>query len=130
MSPWFLKICLWEILLQFQIWKLALNLEIFYLMRNMTKIWRNLLALVYHQIYFLEELIVSGKSSLDVLKLSTTHDTIEQHLVDTKSELTLSHDEYSIDFCDKEELCDSSMFIPVPTLVKETDPFILEPKTL
>ena len=50
--------------------------------------------------------------------------------MDTKSELTLSHDKYSTDFCDKEELCDSSMFIPVPTLVKETDPFILEPKTL
>ena len=60
-----------------------------------------------------EQVIVSGKSSLDVLKLSTTHATIEQHLVDTKSELTLSHDEYST----------------VPQLVKETDPFVLEPKT-
>jgi hypothetical protein len=49
--------------------------------------------------------------------------------VDTKSELTLSHDKYSIDFCDKEELCDSFMFIPVPQLVMETDPFVLEPKT-
>ena len=29
----------------------------------------------------------------------------------------------------KKELCDSSMFIPVPQLVKETDPFVLEPKT-
>ena len=67
-------------------------------------------------------MIVSGKSSLDVLKLSTTHATIEQHLVDTKSELALSHDEYSTDLCDKEELCDSSMFIPVPQLVKETVP--------
>ena len=76
-----------------------------------------------------EQVIVSGKSSLDVLKLSTTHAIIEQHLVDTKSELTLSHDKYSTDFCDKEELCDSSMFIPVPQLVKETDPFVLEPKT-
>ena len=31
------------------------------MMRNMAKIWRNLLALVYHQIYFLEELIVTRK---------------------------------------------------------------------
>jgi len=48
-----------------------------------------------------EHVIVSGKSSLDVLKLSTTHAIIQQHLVDTKSELTLSHDKYSTDFCDK-----------------------------
>ena len=61
MSPWLVKLVLLEILLQFQIWKLALNLELFYLMRNMAKIWRNLLALVYHQIYFLEELIVTRK---------------------------------------------------------------------
>ena len=76
-----------------------------------------------------EQIIVSCKSFLDVLKLSTTHATIEQYLVDTKSELALSHDEYSTDFCDKEELCDTSMFIPAPQLVKEIDPFILEPKT-
>ena len=76
-----------------------------------------------------EHVIVSGKSPLDVLKLSTTQATIEQHLVDPKSELALSHDEYSTDFCDKEELCDTSMFIPVPQLVKKTDPFVLEPKT-
>ena len=31
------------------------------MMRNMAKIWRNLLALVYDQIYFLEELIVTRK---------------------------------------------------------------------
>ena len=61
MSPWLVKLVLLEILLQFQIWKLALNLELFYLMRNMAKIWRNLLALVYDQIYFLEELIVTRK---------------------------------------------------------------------
>jgi hypothetical protein len=48
-----------------------------------------------------EQVIVSGKSSLAVLKLSTTHAIIEQHLVDTNSELTLSHDKYSTDFCDK-----------------------------
>ena len=35
MSPWLVKLVLLEILLQFQIWKLALNLELFYLMRNM-----------------------------------------------------------------------------------------------
>ena len=28
--------------------------------------------------------------------------------------LPLSHDECSIDLCDKEELCDSAMIIPVP----------------
>ena len=49
--------------------------------------------------------------------------------MDTKSELVLSNDEYSTNFCDKEELCDSSMFIPVPQLVKETDLFVLKPKT-
>ena len=76
-----------------------------------------------------EQVIISGKSSFNVLKLSTTHAIIEQHLVDTKSELTLSHDEYSTNFCDKEELCDTSMFIPAPQLVKEIDPFILEPRT-
>ena len=64
-----------------------------------------------------------------MLKLSTTHTIIEQYLVDTKSELALSHHEYSTDFWDKEELCDSSMFISVPKLVKETDPFVLKPKT-
>ena len=77
-----------------------------------------------------EQVIVSGKSSLDVLKLSATHAIIEQLLVDTKSELALSHDEYSTDFCDKEELCGSSMFIPVPQLVKETDPFCFGTKDL
>ena len=76
-----------------------------------------------------DQIIVSWKSFLDVLKLSTTRATIEQYLVDTKSELALSHDEYCTDFCDKEELCDTSMFIPVSQLVKETDPFVLEPKT-
>ena len=65
-----------------------------------------------------------------MLKLSTTHTTIEQILVDTKSELALSHDEYSTNFCDKEELCDSSMFIPVPQLVMETDPFCFGTKDL
>ena len=48
----------------------------------------------------------------------------------TKSELALSHDEYSTDLCDKKELCDSSMFIPVPQLVKETDPFCFGTKDL
>ena len=65
-----------------------------------------------------------------MLKLSTTHAIMEQHLVDTKYELSLSHDKYSTDFCDKEELCDSSMFIPVPQLVKETDPFCFGTKDL
>ena len=73
-----------------------------------------------------KQVIVSGKSSLDVLKLSTTHATIEQHLVDTKSELAFSHDEYSTDFCDKEELCVSNMIIHMPQLVKEIDSFVLE----
>jgi hypothetical protein len=40
-----------------------------------------------------------------VLNLSTTHAIIEQHLVDTKSELPLSQNNYFDSVCDKEELC-------------------------
>ena len=42
-----------------------------------------------------------------VLNLSTTHAIIEQHLVNTKSELPLSQNNYSNNASDKEELCDN-----------------------
>ena len=43
----------------------------------------------------------------DVLNLSTTHAIIEQHLVDTKSELPLSQNNSSSNDSDKEESCDN-----------------------
>ena len=43
--------------------------------------------------------------------------------------LPLSHDECSIDLCDKEELCDSGMIIHVPQPVNENDSFVLEQNT-
>ena len=49
-----------------------------------------------------------------VLNLSTTHAIIEQHLVDTKSELPLLQNNYFDNVCDKEELCDNAFIIPVP----------------
>ena len=39
--------------------------------------------------------------------------------------LPLSHDECSIDLCDKEELCDSGMNIYVPQPMNENDSFVL-----
>ena len=41
----------------------------------------------------------------------------------------MSHDECSIDLCDKEELCDSGMIIHVPQPVNENDSFVLEQNT-
>ena len=65
----------------------------------------------------------------DVLNLSTTHAIIEQHLVDTQSELTLSQNNCSNNASDKEELCDNAFIIPMPQLVSEHDAFVLEPNT-
>ena len=65
----------------------------------------------------------------DVLNLSTTHAIIEQHLVNTKSELPLSQNNCSNNANDKEELCDNAFLIPMPQLVNEHDAFVLEPNT-
>jgi hypothetical protein len=65
----------------------------------------------------------------DVLNLSTTHAIIEQHLVDTKSEFSLSQNNCSDSACDKEELCDNAFSIHMPQLVNEHDVFVLEPNT-
>ena len=65
----------------------------------------------------------------DVLNLSTTHAIIEQHLVDTKSELPLSQNNYSNNASDKEELCNNAFIISIPQLVNEPDVFVLEPNT-
>ena len=65
----------------------------------------------------------------EVLNLSITHAIIEQHLVDTKSELSLSQNNCSACACDKEELCDNAFVIPIPQLVNEAGSFILEPNT-
>ena len=51
----------------------------------------------------------------DVLNLSTTHAIIEQHLVDTKSEIPLSQNNCSNSACDTEELCDNTFIIPITT---------------
>jgi hypothetical protein len=64
-----------------------------------------------------------------VLNLSTTHAIIEQHLVDTKSEFSLSQNNYSDSACDKEELCDNAFNIYMPQLVNEHDAFVLKPNT-
>ena len=61
----------------------------------------------------------------DVLNLSTTHAIIEQHLVDTKSELPLSQNCFAI-ACDKEVLCDSTSIIHMPQLANEIDSFVSE----
>jgi hypothetical protein len=65
----------------------------------------------------------------DVLNFSTTHAIIEQHLMDTKSELPLSQNNYSNNATDKEELCNNVFIIPMPQLVNEHDTFVLEPNT-
>jgi hypothetical protein len=65
----------------------------------------------------------------DVLNLTTTHAIIEQHLVDIKSEFSLSQNNYSDSACDKEELCNNTFIVPTPQLVNENDAFILEPRT-
>jgi hypothetical protein len=62
-----------------------------------------------------------------VLNLSTTHAIIEQYLVVTKSEFSLSQNNYSDSACDKEELCDNAFNIHMPQLVNEHDAFVLEP---
>jgi hypothetical protein len=49
-----------------------------------------------------------------VLNVSTTHAIIEQQLVDTKFDLTLSQDNCSANHCDKEELCHGASFIYAP----------------
>jgi hypothetical protein len=64
-----------------------------------------------------------------VLNLSTTHAIIEQHLVDTKSEFSLSQNNCSNSACDKEDLCDNAFNIHMPQLVNEHDAFVLEPNT-
>jgi hypothetical protein len=50
----------------------------------------------------------------DVLNLSTTHAIIEQHLVDTKFEFSLSQNNCFDGACDKEELCDNTFNIHMP----------------
>jgi len=64
-----------------------------------------------------------------MLNLSTTHAIIEQHLVDTKSQLPLSQNNYFDSVCDKEELRDSASIIHVPQLLNEIDDVVLEPNT-
>ena len=73
--------------------------------------------------------ILGSKSDIveigdDVLNLSTTHAIIEQHLVDTKSKLPLSQNNWSNNASDKEELCDNAFIIPMPQLVNEHDVFL------
>ena len=43
--------------------------------------------------------------------------------------LPLSHDKSSTNLCDKEELCDNAMIIPMPQLVNEIGSFLLEQNT-
>ena len=74
-----------------------------------------------------EQVIASGKSSLDVLNL-TTNDA-NKALLEPSIDFPLSNDECFIDLCDKEELCDSAIIILIPQLVKETDSFVLDQNT-
>ena len=69
-----------------------------------------------------EQVIASGKSSLDVLNLST-NDT--NKVLEPSIDISSSDDECFIDFCDKE----SAMIISMPQLVKETDSFVLDQNT-
>ena len=59
-----------------------------------------------------EQVNVSGKSSLDVLNFSSND--ANNSILEPSIDLPLSHDECSIDLCDKEEWCDSGMIIHVP----------------
>ena len=71
-----------------------------------------------------EHINVSGNHSLDVLNLSTND--ANKATLKPSIDFPLSDDECFIDLCDKEELCDSAMIIPIPQHVKETDSSILE----
>ena len=73
-----------------------------------------------------EQINVLGKSSLDVLNFSTND--ANNAILEPSIDLPLSHDECSTNPCDKEELCDRAMIIPMPQ-VKETDTFVLERST-
>jgi len=75
-----------------------------------------------------EQVIVSSKSSLDVLNLSTNY--ANKGTREPSIGFPLSNDECFIDLCDKEEFCGSDMIIPVPQLVEETDSFSFLPKYL
>ena len=66
-----------------------------------------------------EHAIVSGKSFLDVLNLSTND---ANKVLEPSIDFSSSDDECFIDLCDKQ----SAMIIPVPQHVKETDSSILE----
>jgi hypothetical protein len=65
----------------------------------------------------------------DMLNLSTTHAIIEQHLVDTKFEFSLSQNNCFDSACDKEELDNNAFIVLMPQLVNEHDAFVLESST-
>jgi len=51
--------------------------------------------------------------------LSTLHANQEQQIMETIADLPLSHCDFLIDPCDKEELCDNDSLTPMPQLEKE-----------
>ena len=69
-----------------------------------------------------EHAIVSGKSFLDVLNLSTNN---ANKVLESSIDFSSSDDECFIDLCDKQ----SAMIILMPQLVKETDSFVLDQNT-
>ena len=71
-----------------------------------------------------EQVIVSSKSSLDVLNLSTND--ANKGTLEPSIGFPLSYDECFIDLYDKEEFCGSAMIIPVTQLVNEIDSCVLE----
>jgi len=73
--------------------------------------------------------LIGGESSLDVLNFSTNHAKIEQHLLNTKTELSLSQNNCSNNAYAKEELCDNTFIMPMSQLVDVHDAFILQPNT-
>jgi hypothetical protein len=62
-----------------------------------------------------------------VLNVSTIHAIIEQQLVNTKFDLSLSQDNCLANHCDKEELCDGASIIHASQLLNEIDSFVLAP---
>jgi len=61
--------------------------------------------------------------------LLTIHAISEQSIVEPFSDFPLSKDDCFDVPCDKEELCDNALFIPMPQLVDEHDIFVLESST-
>lgn len=63
--------------------------------------------------------LTEGENSLNVLKFSTNHTNIEQHLVEPCLALPLSEVDLPADLIDKEELCSDASLITLPQQVNK-----------